>query len=123
MTATRRSRNPFRISTPFRPLDTPRFPGPEGTDAFIAWNFFDSALQQKEYFSSYVFEETAQSMLNADPALKTAFEAEKTQQGQDWSSRAQLDWLYKRSPHFEGTASRYPIFSIPKGQPIPFDRP
>lgn len=96
---------------------------PEGTDAFIAWNFFDSALQQKEYFSSYVFEETAQSMLNADPALKTAFEAEKTQQGQDWSSRAQLDWLYKRSPHFEGTASRYPIFSIPKGQPIPFDRP
>ena len=96
---------------------------PEGIDAFIAWNFFDSALQQKEYFSSYVFEETAQAMLNADARLKADFEAEKAQKGEEWSPRAQLDWLYKRSPNYEGTASRYPVFSIPSGETVPFQRP
>lgn len=96
---------------------------PEAVDAFMAWNFFDSALQQKEYFSSYVFEETAEAMLDADAQLKADFEAEKAQKGEEWSSRSQLDWLYKRSPHYEGTASRYPVFSIPKGQPVPFQRP
>ena len=28
---------------------------PELEDAYLSWNFFDSYLQQKEYFSSYVF--------------------------------------------------------------------
>jgi len=96
---------------------------PEGVDAFMAWNFFDSALQQKEYFSAYVFEETAEAMLREDADLNAKFEEEKAQKGAAWSSRAQLDWLYKRSPHYEGTASRYPVFSIPKGQPVPFQRP
>ena len=40
---------------------------PQAVDAFAAWNFFDSALQQKEYFSAYVFEETAQTMIEEDP--------------------------------------------------------
>lgn len=97
--------------------------GPEGVDGFLAWNFFDSALQQKEYFSAYVFEETAAEMLAEDPELKAGFEAARAaagQEGEGWSARQQLDWLYKRSPHFEGTSSRYPILAIPMGSPIPF---
>ncbi len=96
---------------------------PEGPDAFMAWNFFDSALQQKEYFSSYVFEETAARLLESDPALKAAFEEAKMEAAAErpWSARQQLDWIYKRSPHFEQTPSRYPIFSIPRGKAIPFD--
>lgn len=96
---------------------------PEAVDAFMAWNFFDSALQQKEYFSPYVFEETAAAMLASDPELRAAFEAEKDKSQETgetgWSPRQQLDWLYKRSPHFEGTSTRYPVFAIPAGQAIP----
>ena len=95
---------------------------PEGVDAFMAWNFFDSALQQKEYFSSYVFEETAVQLLESDPELKEAFEEAKSSASQDapWSARRQLDWIYRHSPHFEQTPSRYPVFFIPKGKAIPF---
>ncbi|MCH1582251.1 MAG: hypothetical protein L7S63_03960 [Flavobacteriales bacterium] len=93
---------------------------PEGVDAFMAWNFFDSVLQQKEYFSSYVFEETAAALLAADAELKRRFEATLEGQGKDWSARQQLDWLYKRSDHYEQTPARYPIFSVPNGQPLPF---
>ena len=94
---------------------------PEAVDAFMAWNFFDSILQQKEYFSSYVFEETAQRMLEDNAELKAAFETAKmaASEAAPLSARAQLDWIYKRSPHFEGTPSRYPVYAIPKGQPLP----
>jgi predicted Zn-dependent protease len=43
---------------------------PQGVDSFFAWNFFDSMLGQKEYFSDYVFEDVAAQMLKTDPALR-----------------------------------------------------
>ncbi|RPG80910.1 MAG: hypothetical protein CBC74_005320 [Crocinitomicaceae bacterium TMED114] len=96
---------------------------PQAVDAFAAWNFFDSALQQKEYFSAYVFEENAQDMIEEDAQLKREWEAlrsQKKQEGSPMGHRAQLDLLYKASPHFEGTSDRYPVYAWPKGQPLPF---
>ena len=87
-------------------------------DAFFRWNFFDSVLQQKEYFSSYVFEDTAERLLDESPTLRSAFDSARTER--ELSARAQLDFIYRRSPHSEGTAGRYPIFRIPAGQSIPF---
>jgi hypothetical protein len=91
---------------------------PRGHDSFFAWNFFDSALQQKEYFSGYVFEETALEMLQSDDELKQRFELEKQRNDElEDNSRAQLNWLYLNSVHYEGTVNRYPIFqSITKKQ-------
>ena len=42
---------------------------PLAHDAFLHWNFFDAALQQKEYFSSYVFEDLAADLLAGDEGL------------------------------------------------------
>lgn len=84
---------------------------PQGHDSFFTWNFFDSAMQQKEHFSGYVFEETAAALLAADSLLREAFERAKAMDStlrQD--ARAQLDWLYRASPHYEGTANRYPVY-------------
>ena len=91
---------------------------PRGHDSFFTWNFFDSAMQQKEYFSSYVFEETALEMLQSDDGLRKRFELEKQQNNELASnSRAQLNWLYLNSVHYEGTVNRYPVFqSITKKQ-------
>jgi hypothetical protein len=47
---------------------------PEGEDSFFSWNFFDSILQQKEWFSDYVFEEKAEELLRNDPILRKQFE-------------------------------------------------
>ncbi len=43
---------------------------PEMPDSYFAWNFFDSYVQQKEYFSSYVFEDKAMEILAEDEELR-----------------------------------------------------
>lgn len=83
---------------------------PNGVDAFFVWNFFDSAFQQKEWYSDYVFEDTAAEMLREDPALKEAFEEKKTDPEFNSNARAQLYWLYQQSVHFEPSLNRYPVY-------------
>ena len=92
---------------------------PRGVDSFFRWNFFDSVLQQKEYFSSYVFEETAARLMDDSPGLRSALDSAR--ENGPMSSRAQLDFIYRQSPHSEGTAGRYPIYRIPAGNEIPFN--
>lgn len=84
---------------------------PHGHDSFFTWNFFDSAMQQKEHFSGYVFEETAAALLASDSLLRASFEQAKASNLElREDARAQLNWLYRASPHYEGTANRYPVF-------------
>lgn len=86
---------------------------PQAPDSYFNWNFFDSILQQKEYFSAYIFEDTAPNILGADPELKAAFEARKKQDSSfAASSRQQLNFIYQRSAHKEKEHLRYPIFRI-----------
>lgn len=82
---------------------------PKGKDSFYAWNFFDSVLQQKEWFSDYVFEEKAQQILNENPELKAQFEKELPNLEEHWE---QLYWIYRNSPYYERSAFRYPIYRI-----------
>jgi len=79
---------------------------PLAEDSFLRWNFFDSILDQREWFSPYVFEETAEQMLKIDIALKEEFEElKKTNSEFANNPRAQLYWLYQRSPNFESDIS------------------
>ena len=84
---------------------------PLAHDAFLHWNFFDAALQQKEYFSSYVFEDLAKDLLASDEELRLDYENAR-QRHPEWSEspRTALQWIYERSPHHEGTANRYPVY-------------
>ncbi len=86
---------------------------PQARDSFFRWNFFDSILDQREYFSPYVFEETAEKMLENDADLKMEFEELKSNDEEfAKNSRAQLFWLYKRSPNFEADYRLYPIMRV-----------
>lgn len=86
---------------------------PEGPDSFFSWNYFDSILQQKEHFSSYVFEDKAVEWLEQMPGLKAALEQRKQEDPKfAESGRAQLDFIYKRTPHYEKEHLRYPVFRI-----------
>jgi len=86
---------------------------PESVDGFFAWNFFDGILQQKEWFSDYAFEPIAKELLNKDFALKKDFEAKKREDEKFASSSwEQLYYIYKRSPYFEKTLNRYPVYRI-----------
>jgi hypothetical protein len=83
---------------------------PQGVDSFFAWNFFDSVLGEKEYFSDYVFEDVAAESLKKDAELKKKLDDEK---GKDaklaGSAAAQLNFVYRNSPYFEKTYLRYPV--------------
>ena len=50
---------------------------PHAVDSYFNWNFFDGILQQKEWFSPFAFETTAQQVLKENPQLKTDFEAKQ----------------------------------------------
>lgn len=83
---------------------------PQAHDSFFNWNFFDSVLGQKEYYSAYIFEEEAYKMLQENPILKADFEQKKKEDEKFKSSpRSQLDWIYKQSDYYEKTHMRYPV--------------
>jgi hypothetical protein len=86
---------------------------PTGPDAFLAWNFFDGILQQKEYFSDYVFEDRAAQMLEKDPALKAMLE-DKRKQDTTFAKNAdaQLDFVYRHSAYMEPEYMRYPVYRV-----------
>jgi hypothetical protein len=94
---------------------------PQAPDAFFSWNFFDGILMQKEYFSAYVFEDKAAAMLAADPELKAALEAKRAEDPEfAKSARAQLNFIYERSPHYEPTYRLYPVGRLMDLQDIRF---
>ncbi|WP_082864259.1 M14 family metallopeptidase [Polaribacter atrinae] len=83
------------------------------TDSFFNWNFFDTVLQQKEGYSDYVFEDLAAQFLMDNPSIKKEFD-EKLELDIEFanSPRAQLNFIYKKSPHYEPAHLRLPIFKI-----------
>jgi hypothetical protein len=84
---------------------------PDAEDSFFSWNFYDSYLQQKEYFSSYVFIDQVKFMLDSNPKLKLDFEKMKKEsesfRNSEWE---QLYFIYSNSPYFEQTFMRLPIY-------------
>ena len=82
---------------------------PEAPDSYFNWNFFDGILMQKEYFSSYVFEELALEILERYPEIKVELEEKKKDEAFAKSGYKQLEFIYLRSEHYEPTHNLYPI--------------
>ena len=94
---------------------------PQAPDSYFAWNFFDGILQQKEYFSAYVFEDLAAELLNNDKALQQKLAAKKEEDEKFANSPyQQLDFIYKHSPHYESTHNRYPVARLIKAAVLSF---
>ncbi len=86
---------------------------PEMPDSYFAWNYLDSYVQQKEYFSSYVFEDKAAEILKGDTELKRLFEAKKsTDQEFAQNANQQLYFIYQHSEYYEPTHNLLPIFRL-----------
>lgn len=88
---------------------------PEAIDSYFNWNFFDTALQQKEGYSDYVFEDRAAEILKKNPNLKAELEQKKAADTAFANNpAAQLDWVYKKSEHYEKAHLQYPVYRIVK---------
>lgn len=89
---------------------------PQTEDSYFAWNFMDSYIQEKEYFSAYVFEDKAKQILEANPELKSAFLKKKSEDAEfAKNADAQLFYIYQHSENFERrTFNRLPVFKMYK---------
>jgi hypothetical protein len=86
---------------------------PEAVDSYFNWNFFDPILQQKEGFSSYVFEDLAKEFLDKNPKIKAELELKKqNDKAFAENGAAQLDWVYRQSPYYEKAHLQYPVYRI-----------
>ncbi len=86
---------------------------PKAADSFFRWNFFDSILDNREYFSSFGFEENALKYLEEHPEFKKEFqEKQRTDAEFAKNHRAQLAFIYNNTEWAEETARRYPVGRI-----------
>ncbi|HEX9172247.1 MAG TPA: M14 family zinc carboxypeptidase [Telluria sp.] len=87
---------------------------PQAHDSFFRWGFFNSVLEKKEAYSDYVFEDHAEELLRAEPALAAKFDAWKaansalvTEQG------AVLDFIFANCARYrEPEWRRYPVLML-----------
>ncbi|WP_435262324.1 hypothetical protein [Tenacibaculum sp. nBUS_03] len=85
----------------------------EATDSFFNWNFFDTILQQKEGFSSYVFEDIAEQFLKENPTTKKELDKKiKADKSFAKNPYAQLYFVYKKTKHYEQAHLKLPIYKI-----------
>ncbi len=94
----------------------------QGVDSYLAWNFFDPILMQKEYFSDYVWEDLAADLLKDDPNLKSEFEQQK-KDDPDFAKNgeAQLRFIYNHSQYFETSFKRYPVARVMQETNLPVE--
>lgn len=86
---------------------------PHAADSYFSWNYFDAILQQKEWFSAYVFEDEAAEILANNPDIKREFEAKKASDTVFATSAfEQLYFIYKKSPNYEKTTNQYPVVRL-----------
>ncbi len=86
---------------------------PEAVDSYFNWNFFDTILQQKEWYSDYLFEDLAGQLLKENPDLqKELDEKKKADEKFAGNPAAQLEWVHKHSKYYEKAHLQYPVFRI-----------
>lgn len=86
---------------------------PRSPDSYFAWNTFDAILQQKEWFSDYIWIDKAKEILENDTALKQAFEKRKKEDPHFAENASeQLVYIYRNSVYYEKTHNLYPIYRI-----------
>jgi hypothetical protein len=83
---------------------------PASEDSFFRWGFFLEVLGRTEYVEDYVMEPMAKRMLDADPALRAAFE-QRLHDDPAFAAdpRQRLEWFYRRTPFFDQRWRLYPV--------------
>ena len=83
---------------------------PNSPDSFLQWGFFPEILHRTEYVEPYVMEPTAAAMLEADPELRSEFEARvESDSAFAANPNERLQWFYKRTPYYDNRYRLYPV--------------
>lgn len=86
---------------------------PQAPDSFVAWGFFNSAFEQKEYMEAYVAEQVARDMLASDPEIAAAFRAKLAKDPEFAKDpQARLQFFYQRHPSWDERLNLYPVYRV-----------
>jgi murein tripeptide amidase MpaA len=86
---------------------------PQAPDSFVAWGFFNTIFEQKEYGEDYVLEKLAREMMAKDESLRREFEQRLMSDPKfAASSRERLRFFYERSPYWDPQLNLYPVGRI-----------
>lgn len=82
----------------------------QSPDGFLAWGFFSTIFQAKEYGGDYVVEPMARAMMQRDPKLAAEFRA-KVESDSAFASNpnSRTDWFYRRSPWNDPEQDLHPV--------------
>jgi hypothetical protein len=100
----------------------------QSPDGFMAWGFFLTVFQKKEYGADYIVEPMARAMMDHDPRLAADFRA-KLQSDTAFAkdSNARSDWFFRRSPWRDLEQDLHPIaralHPVPEGFLVPLPVP
>lgn len=96
---------------------------PQSPDAFVAWGYWNTIFERKEYGEDYVLEELARQQLAKDPDLRKAFEA-YVNSSEDIANSpfARLYFFYARTPYYENRENVYPVGKLMTEQKLPLTR-
>jgi hypothetical protein len=114
--ATERQYRTFRAGDAWVPLDqrggalAATLLEAQSPDGFMAWGFFLTVFQKKEYGADYVVEPMARAMMAHDPKLAADFKA-KLESDSTFAKDpgARSDWFYRRSPWRDPEQDLHPI--------------
>lgn len=96
---------------------------PQGDDSFFAWNFFDSVLNQKEWFSDYVFDAKAEQILKDEPSIRKSMDSTRAADTAFAKNHwAQMNFIYQRSRYKEPSHNRYPVAMLKSETNLPIER-
>ena len=86
---------------------------PTCSDSLVAWDFFPTCFEKKEYMEPYVAEQVALEMMKADPKLQDEFVA-KLQSDAAFAAdpAARLEFFYRRHPSFDERLNLVPIYRV-----------
>ncbi len=96
----------------------------QAPDGFLAWGFFSTIFQRKEYGEGYVVEPMARAMMARDPKLAEEFRAKvaaDTAFAADPGARG--DWFFRRSPWNDPEQYLHPVARALRPVPETFLQP
>jgi hypothetical protein len=83
---------------------------PRGADSLLAWGEFNNAFERKEYMEEYVAEGVAREQLEADPALRAAFQKKlDTDADFNKSPAKRLEFFARRHASWDERFNLYPV--------------
>jgi hypothetical protein len=86
---------------------------PEAPDSLVAWGFFNTAFEAKEYMEPYVEEQVAEEMLAHDPAVAADFKKRlESDPAFAGDPSARLDYFYRRHPSWDERLNLYPVYRL-----------